>query len=182
MQFENHAEKDPLRGFSRRLPGPPLGNERGGSVVTLTIIVVFACAVVFAFNYVPFNQARQRVVLGMALGFEVMDHRVSDETISMLIVQLAKASNIDMDSEDIYIDRDFRQGSRVVTVEFDLPLRSKLLEKSRVIDTNITLQHTFEVDEIAAAAEDMRVAVIKHERSLRRKKRCITVINGVRMN
>jgi hypothetical protein len=130
-------------------------NQSGFVKYVVMILILFGAYSGYKLLGISFASARMERAVQSAL--EEIDHKMSDDGIRMRIVRSASVSSLEVQKEEIAIDREKRHGERVINVRLDYPVTVSYLGADRTFHTDVDVTRVIPVDEAAEALREQRM-------------------------
>ncbi len=135
--------------------------------------IVFAAAVFglytgWCFLTVPMTKGTIERTVNHVL--DKVSHDATDEHIRVNIIRRASTVEIDLYDDDIWVDREKREGERIIHVGVDYPVTLDYLGGKRTVNTSLDVTRVFQVNE----ADLVRQAAA-HERRMERNREAMEI-------
>ncbi len=130
--------------------------------------IVVAFALYSGWVFLGANSARSNIAHTVEGVLESVRHYTDDEVIKTRIVRNAKVTSIEIAKDEIFVERETREGARIVTVAVQHPITVAYLGSERTVWDDVSVSHKFIVDE---ADEARRLDRIDQQEGAKRRQR-----------
>ncbi len=130
--------------------------------------IVVAFALYSGWVFLGANSARSNIAYTVEGVLKGVHHYTDDEVIKTRIVRNAKVTSIELAMDEIFVQRETREGARIVTVAVQHPITVGYLGSERTVWDDVSVSHTFAVDE---TVETRRLDGIQQQDDAKRRNR-----------